>query len=121
MVAIRNGELQCGERSGENFLKESTRTGKVKGYSGWTFLPCELGICFNVRERKFFYFWETTAIQVPRLRTPGPQNIVWSFFKMDVLLSSYLTMDIDSDKESHFTHHGATRNPTLLTMDFRNG
>lgn len=42
MVAIRNGELQCGERSGENFLKESTRTGKVKGYSGWTFLPCKL-------------------------------------------------------------------------------
>lgn len=38
MVAIRNGELQCGE----NFLKESTRTGKVKGYSGWTFLPCKL-------------------------------------------------------------------------------
>lgn len=25
---------------------------------------------------------------------------------MDVLLSSYLTMDIDSDKESHFTDHG---------------
>lgn len=102
-------------------LKESTKTGTVKGYSGWTFLPCKLCIHFRVAERKFFYFWETTATQVPRLRTPGPQNIVLSFFKMDILLSSYLTMDIDSDKESQFTHHGATRNPTLLTMDFRNG
>ena len=84
-------------------------------------LALQISIWFNVTERKFFYFWETTATQVPRLRTPGSQNIVWSFFKMDVLLSSYLTMDIDSDKESHFTHHGAARNPTLLTMDFRNG
>lgn len=58
----------------------------------------------------------------PGTQTQDPRTPKhWSFFEMDVLLSSYLTMDIDSDKESHFTHHGAMRNPTLLTMDFRNG
>lgn len=56
MVAIRNGELQCGERRVRDFLKESTKPGTVKGYNGWTFLPCELGICFSVAEEKVLLF-----------------------------------------------------------------